>query len=114
MIASFGQHSLNFKSPFIIHAPRTCTDTKIGVLPPNWGDGAKYLQNEIVFGVNATRWFGSVEHSFDVAADAPFLPVRFGFPQPAQDLYFDTHSFSYALIDDAVFRVPADCTRACK
>ena len=49
-----------------------------------------------------------------VQVDAPFLPVRFTFPDASQTIYFNISGFDFAPVDPAVLAVPADCTTSCK
>jgi hypothetical protein len=54
------------------------------------------------------------EHTFNQMVDAPYLPALFAFPDPTQNIYFNISSFSFAPIPDAVWVVPAGCTRSCQ
>lgn len=94
---------------------RCCLDSPVGVLPPTWGDGSSFVQYELMDAQNTSRWQSpSPEHSFNVQADAPFLPARFGFPNSEQDIHFAADAFSFDPIPDSVFVVPADCATPCK
>jgi hypothetical protein len=119
---------------------KCCVDTAVGMLIPNWGDNSTFVRYESIDDHNTTRWQSpDPEHSFNVQvfflfpplfriilllrdcmsssvfvqADAPFLPARFGFPNPVQDLFFDANAFSFDDIPASVFTLPPDCTQSC-
>eukprot|EP01006_Ploeotia_vitrea_P023326 TRINITY_DN55762_c0_g1_i1.p1 TRINITY_DN55762_c0_g1~~TRINITY_DN55762_c0_g1_i1.p1 ORF type:complete len:198 (-),score=81.87 TRINITY_DN55762_c0_g1_i1:48-641(-) len=87
-----------------------CTDLRgVGVVAPDWFDGAAYLGVEQIGQYKCDHW--KKMHEFWTQVDSG-LPCRFGFPGHAdglQDFYFDIESLVEARQPTSLFALAPAC-----